>query len=613
MNRPRLRGPDMRHRMSTVVAADDHMESADSHEQYHQMSYMDIPDRGTFTDGDSASREQRPYWTDSGVDRDEVLQMQKRISMLERQLTSTAASRSINSGDRTLDIDPSQAVDDIPEDRLTDETDRQRFIPQIVKRNWREFTNKYQNNKHEYAMELLMRDTDLLRHPDTELIASRNSEDTSLPNHHEFFHETSAHTPKVVPARVRINSPWILKALSKINPEIDPEVPLVMLRPWKFLAHHESRIRDVVRNICEEHDSRSESSTVADDVDAVAEPLILLSEVKCRDEIQHLQCLIAFIDEYIKPKREQFEGSTATKIRFKDLWFLFRPGDDIYMPIKVRGRILKADAVNWTAEAFQGRYERMWRVTATTGGYWNPPVDRTTHTKSKASPFRVSCYYIDFDGKYFLPVTHTFSIMPFDGEIPITSLDFYPVKYANDGSQVIDSVGRQGQRIFESLSRRSTHYYYTGPTLVVHPCGCPIKGDTLTQEHIESEVIVDFATSLLSFPSWRPRATLWQPPVKPRRQEESVTRHWMDQTQKASLGETYDKVFDDYSIDLQRAINFREQELIFAPVPSEWLSNRSRVPEKDVTLLTYRGFAFVLRTRTFGKFNSSNNKHWTSY
>jgi hypothetical protein len=322
--------------------------------------------------------------------------------------------------------------------------------------------------------------------------------------------------------------------------------------------------------------------------------------------LQHMRCLTEFIDRYIKPTVDRLKNNLDGKIQFRDLWYIFRPGENIYMPLRLPRGAVSLDAVMTAPEMFQSRYNMLWRVTGTGGGRPNLSVAQSRNASLKPNPFKVNCYYIDFDGKYFCPTTHTFSIVPFKGERDITSLDFFPVRFLKAAQHTIKEHLTKGKWIFDNITTSFTHYYYVGPTLVVQPCGCPLQKDPLPQEHVESEVIVDFRMTLIKNPSWRPKPVLWKaPPVERRElQERYPVRYWNDRGRAKLENTEHDHIYNDYYIDNESATTFRNNEQIFAPIPSGWLSNESMVPEKDICLLPGRVFAFVLRTRTFGKSSS---------
>lgn len=83
--------------------------------------------------------------------------------------------------------------------------------------------------------------------------------------------------------------------------------------------------------------------------------------------------------------------------------------------------------------------------------------------------------------------------------------------------------------------------------------------------------------------------------------EQHPVNYWSDTKRKKLAYTDHDHIHDDYPVDKERAIIFRNNELIFSPIPSGWASNAEMMPEKDIGLLAGRVFAFVLRARTFGK------------
>ncbi|MCJ1385544.1 hypothetical protein MMC17_008667 [Xylographa soralifera] len=320
-----------------------------------------------------------------------------------------------------------------------------------------------------------------------------------------------------------------------------------------------------------------------------------------RITIKHMRCLIEFIDKYIKPTVVRLENKSYGRIRFADLWYIFRPGEAIYMPLRYsRGPVL-FDTASTRQDIFQPRYELMWRITGTGGGRQNLSVSQRRRDSLEHNPFNINCYYIDFDGRYFVPTTHTFSILPFEGERDILSLEFFPVRFLEAAQDIVKDYLNKGKMFFDNITESFTHYYYAGPTLTTQPCGCPIRNGPLHLEHVESEVIVDFKMTLIKNPSWRPNPSLWKDPPTYKRelQEGYPIRYWNDHRRAKLRNMEYDNIYDDYNIDEKSSFAIKSNELIFAPLPSSTLSNASMVPEKDFFLLPSRVFAFVLRTRSF--------------
>ena len=460
------------------------------------------------------------------------------------------------------------------------ETDDLPVIPRLVERSWSEFVNKCITDGCEHAIEVLVGEP-VYRSSTKGLVKSynkRGKERFWQPEAHlNQDPATSSSAPGFVsvPERIRINSPRILNALAAIDPSIDATEPIVMLRPFKFLLYHEGQIR--------------------------AGGVRLQDTDESQENAKHMQCLGEFIDKYIKPTNDRCDTGSYSKVRFCDLWYLFITGENIYMPLRsLQKEAVTVDAMKAAPETFQTRYNMIWRLIATGGGRSNISDAKDRHKSLRPNPFSVNCYYIDFDGKYFCPIIHTFSIMPFKGEKEITSLEFYPVRYMQAS---VSEPMHKGKMTFESIASSFTHFYYEGPTLVVHPCGCPLQKDPLHQENVESEVIVDFRMALLTNPSWRPKAPLWKHPPVERGElvEKTPVRVWKDSSRTKLVRSDHDHVYDDNQIERELSAAVRNRERIFAPVPSGWLSNESMLPENDVGLLPGRVYGFVLRTRTYGE------------
>lgn len=546
-----------------------------------------------------------------------ISEMKERILLLERQLAS-ASSIEDQAGfiDNISATNPTRDIKVMFENSVKDGFDQQQMIPQLYDRSWSDFMNKRAGEKYEYAIEVLVGEPEYHRPTkDTERIDRRQGNNRSLRPGSEIrmdlISSGRGDEAIVVPERIRINSPWILHILAGIDKHIDAAGPIVMLRPFKFLIHYENQIKDSIRVL--ENQPNGPETTIPPDQSAeslTSEPSSKTYEVSTASQdietrqltLQHMRCLTEFIDRYIKPTVDRLENNSDGKIQFRDLWYIFRPGENIYMPLRLPRGPVSLDAAMTTPEIFQDRYNMMWRVTGTGGGRPNLSVGQSRNASLKPNPFKVNCYYIDFDGKYFCPTTHTFSIMPFKGKRDITSLDFFPVRFLKAAQHTIKDHLTKGKAIFDNIAT-FTHYYYAGPTLAAQPCGCPIQDGPLHQEHVESEVIVDFRMTLIKNPSWRPKPVLWKAPPVERREllERHPVRYWNDHERAKLVNTEYDHIYDDYHIDRESATTFRNNEQIFAPIPSGSLSNESMVPEKDVLLLPGRVFAFVLRTRIFGK------------
>jgi hypothetical protein len=546
-----------------------------------------------------------------------LAEMKAQMLMLEKRISSTSRVGDVIGGSEILSQRDSVRSTNVTfANGIAEGSDTTPMLAECREKTWYNFQNKQETNEGECAIEIL------LGEPDYRPSSKEIDKTKKKAAEERFFkikassHTIPAPTPRTdgilpVPERIRINSPLILSTLASIDDTIDIMGPVVMLRPFKFLLYHETQIKDAVHELRDRLDTMlaipddvtaqapTRTATLPAETDDFSIPRNDSEELK--STIEHMRCLCDFIDKYLLPINDHLDKSTASKISFENLWYLFRTGEDIFMPLRsLRKKKVTVDAIATAPETFQSRYNMIWRVIGTGGGRPNIATAKNRNASLRPNPFVVNCYYIDFDGKYFCPIIHTFTIMPFKGEKSINNLDFYPIRFMETDYQSMRENLNKGTTTFASITRSYTHFYYSGPTLTVQPCGCELGKEPVHQENVESEVIVDFRMSLLKHPSWRPKAPIWKhPPMEPRELQENVPVRVLKGNQ--IIDSDRDHVYDDYHIERELSIAIRNKERIFSPVPSGWTSNESMVPEEDVMLLTSRVFAFVLRTRTFGK------------
>lgn len=572
-------------------------DGTDPHEDPHH-AQDDVGERAAGFDEDEllapGLRRRQPKSVTSDTNAGAFREIRARLVQLEAQTIQASANEtSSNALGGNSSLDAAGDADASIDESMKGSFDHQQTVPELVEKTWTEFMNKDNRTTTESALEILTGE------PDYYYPLKTQDKTDSFGVHDKPAVASAPRTPgaipldsgpifKTTPDRIRINSPLILNVLASIDRHVDASACSIMLRPFKVLVFHEDRIREYVRRL---QDQLQDIMWTHDELEAR------------RATLDHMFCLLEFFDLYVRPTIDRFMDCSQTKIEFKDLWYIFPPGEDIFFPLKrLRGAEFR-DAMDATPETFVRRYNMLWRITGSGGGRRDLAGSQDHDTVLKIDPFQVNCYYVDFDGKFFLPTTHTFGILPYKGEREITTLDFFPLRFMKDGQQRLREHTEKGKEIFRTITTGFTHFYYTGLTMTTQPCGCPLQSEPMHQEWIESEVIVDYKTALLRHPSWRPKPNYWKAPPRHERevQERCRVRYWTDDKRRKLARSEYDYIHDDYHIDKELATSFRNNELIFAPIPSGWASNAEMVPTKDVGLLAGRAFAFVLRTRSFGE------------
>lgn len=216
---------------------------------------------------------------------------------------------------------------------------------------------------------------------------------------------------------------------------------------------------------------------------------------RLRKIISDLELLLEFINEElaeIVDLRSKVEDGTLKDIQFEDLWHLFKPGD---MVLSVRGpnqQILKVCAVTGGQVQLRNFNSDETRQM----GYFRPPypprgpengVDLRTYDilREEASgvgiwtQLTIDCYTMGFDGTDVGPLDSCLRIRHYRGNLAITDLDVYPLRFHPNSTELLDRMEKRGRKVLASYG----HKRYNGP--VTNPAGDE------TYEKIRSDVFID--------------------------------------------------------------------------------------------------------------------------
>ena len=196
--------------------------------------------------------------------------------------------------------------------------------------------------------------------------------------------------------------------------------------------------------------------------DLLEEPMQKSPRMTCTcltDARAHLQLLCDVIDTHLPDLLELQEAisvRTLTKIKFQDLWLLYRPGDLIVTS--------KAPHQAYRVIRVSGGRPLLTKSTLNTE---DAPIDANTwqadDRKSRVSPFKIDCVRFDFDGEVFGPVQTTINIFEFDDERHIIDLEVYPMDFADNKSVLRKTLLARGQRF--TTFRKYKHQKHAGSTL----------------------------------------------------------------------------------------------------------------------------------------------------
>lgn len=123
-----------------------------------------------------------------------------------------------------------------------------------------------------------------------------------------------------------------------------------------------------------------------------------------------------------------------------------------------------------------------------------------------SNDFVMDCFYYDFDGVNFGPVSRNVSISKYERSIPVASLAIVPLTVYDDGIE--DYLVERGRHFVRLCTFPGAHRAYKGLTLDRQP------------SLLDSEVIIDFQLALQLTTSWLPslgvhhRAAWTQPYIR---------------------------------------------------------------------------------------------------
>lgn len=436
--------------------------------------------------------------------------------------------------------------------------------------------------------------------------------------------------------RIRIQSQPILGHLtSLINDSEHRSTPRTFTRPFKALVYFQPKMKEILATLeekwgdvedLEEEEEEPEviveeglESSSTDEQDDDTESLISVDSNADEDfdglmdspeALRDLRCYVEFIDKEIMPHYNELGQSTSEKVKFDDLWSLFRVGDLAYMPA--------------SGEA-GGRYHQLWRIykikvpepeekskTPMAWNYFTGEVEEADETPK----FEISGYYIDHDGNSFGAVRRKFEIDSFVGERHIDSLDIFPIRFRSDHQQILASLKEQGHKFVNYLEDR--HQQYSAWTLTRNP---PSKSsdpeDEILQneeydkmrhpEFVESDVIVDLTEAYQKMPDWRPtfyRLALNTPIRCGVYIDETPIQHWYNGTRQTLAYSQAEVVQQADGVEKrQRRDNLNIDPFLRSRVRGSRVFESNpkalELRDEDLVLLPKRMFAYALRERRF--------------
>lgn len=323
---------------------------------------------------------------------------------------------------------------------------------------------------------------DTLKHISPDKIATRDKEKTTDTSTAAASIEPSH---MAMPVRLSIINDLLLSEISQMCP---PQLSLSnnminhdQAAPFRTIISLEGEIRerhksleaefDQMRRDCPSHRSvirttnwvpkglrytpssggESDDETNEDVLDSDEDSYNLDSIDKMRILLDGFRALMHLFDTNLKRLVEDYrsiKSGVADRLPFEHLWFLFEPGQEI---------------VSWQPKP------QLYRVLQVTGGRRSlVPRSEGKLSQRTVSDLVIDCFYIDFDGKGFGPVSFKIAIKPYNGLKSISELSAYPLIFDDhhkrgDTVPLADLLADRGKKFEELVS--VSHRIYKGLSL----------------------------------------------------------------------------------------------------------------------------------------------------
>lgn len=512
--------------------------------------------------------------------------------------------------------------------------------PEVRDCNWQQFKNRFSSTEPPAAIEVLLTGEDLEAEMEEEQLRrvspKRRQELTQVARKLE----TKPQSEKVDTQRmerVRINSLILLGFLSKVTGETpwcgQPHKPHTFLRPFKIFIHFRQEMEEEFLRLKAKFaqgalDESSESGKLPSQTSQtnVAEEtntkdLLLHTEQGTVKAYEEMKCYMEFVETRILPKYRMFETLDAmkpVKVRYDDLWYLFRPGETVYKPCdaKAKSDLGIAETLNPHSHESLPSLWRVYNIGPDTVRWQVDDLEvegegfLARDFKIKYNGTKLRVYYIDFDGKSYSGVSHIFTIEHYPGDKDITALPIYPLRFAHDKDPTVQRLKERGQKFQSVVSQPHDPQSYEGWTLVHDPLGNSLEdksGGTLKfPEHIDGDVIVDFHETYQTIPWWKPdfsrfptfatweKTVLWI--------DEFDIVQWADTDRKESSGKIQEIVIDVDNIHNREWNSLSAKDKFFPSADRSAGKSKESVLElsdDDLCLLPSRIFVYGLRDRKF--------------
>lgn len=247
--------------------------------------------------------------------------------------------------------------------------------PLIRECNWEQFKNRYPDETETFAVEALLAQDDLVEQIEADQLRRLKPEQRKAfePARRKSRQPRGRRRIESTPIdRVRINSAIILGYLSKVTGD-GPwvENPHTFLAPFNLLIHFHEKMEEELRVLEEVYGDSGISAQPANGTGSTTEDFEFLGNkelqgmMKSRRAYADMKCYVDFIKTRLIPRRNMYsnaDSSRPSKVSYRDLASLFRPGDLVIEPgvSQAENRVRdKRSSIVMSATATE---PKLWRV-----------------------------------------------------------------------------------------------------------------------------------------------------------------------------------------------------------------------------------------------------------
>lgn len=241
----------------------------------------------------------------------------------------------------------------------------------------------------------------------------------------------SIHSTKLV-----VYSQRFLKVLRKFvqyYPGINLEAQSVTIEePYCVVAHHLQELNEFQETHRPQIEAATSATTENENIDAK-------DETDDEATYRHINTVMSFVKRPIWVESIEKENARYAQnppmCTYRMLWLLFEPGDTVYTESdgKPAASVIQSVRVDPAVLALQ---------------------------PDKLSPYKITIWYLDFDGRHVRRWSRVITIAPFDGEKEIGNLSAVPCRFFDqiDSGHRRKTLESEGERWYRLLGPKQVRY-----------------------------------------------------------------------------------------------------------------------------------------------------------